>query len=51
MDERIELESFDEFEDFDQEVDLQEGINLEITLQNEENAFDAEFISDILDED
>ena len=51
LDERIELESFDEFEDFDQEVDLQEGINLEITLENEENTFDAEFVSHILNED
>ena len=47
LDERIELESFEEFEDFDEEVDLQEGI----TLENEENTFDAESVSDILSED
>ena len=51
LDERIELESFEEFEDFDREVDLQEVINLEITLENEENTFDADFVSDILNED
>ena len=51
LDERIELESFEEFEDFDREVDLQEVINLEITLENEENTFDADFDSDILNED
>ena len=51
LDERIELESLEDFEDFDEDIDLQEGINLEITLEHEENAFDADFVSDILNED
>ena len=51
LDERIELESLEEFDDFDEHIDLQEGINLEIALEQEENTFDAEFISGILNEE
>ena len=48
---RIELECLEEFEDFDADKDLQEGINLENALEEDENAFDAEYVSNMLQED
>ena len=48
---RIELEGLEEFEDFDGEVDLQEGINLEIASEEDENTFDAEYVSNMLQEE
>lgn len=47
---RVERECLEELEDFDGEEELQEGVNLEITLEEDENAFDAEYVSNMLHE-
>ena len=51
LDGLIELESLEEFNDFDENIDLQETINVEIACEEEENAFDTEFVSNLLVED
>jgi hypothetical protein len=51
LDNLLELECLQEMEDFDCDVDVQSGLNSEMNMEEKENNFDSNFVSNILCED
>ena len=51
LDNLLELECLEELGDFDLDADMEIALNLEATLEKEENEYDANFVSNILNDE